>query len=178
MHHRVDYRVENFLPYLKETAMEPETCAQQLASIKEWFDRSTRVLTEDDSTFAPTGEAFTTAQQVAHVAQTVDWFVEGAFRPEGFDMNFDALAGEIMATDSLTKAREWLDRSFAAAIDDISSRSAKELTESLPEGPVMGGAPRFAIISGIQDHTAHHRGALTVYARMQGHTPTMPYMEM
>ncbi len=158
--------------------MDPKTCAQQLASTKEWFDRSTRVLTEEDSTFAPAGEAMTTAQQVAHVAQTVDWFVEGAFRPEGFDMDFEAHAGEILAIDSLAKAREWLDRSFAAAIDDISSRSAKELTEILPAGPVMGGAPRFAILSGIQDHTAHHRGALTVYARMRGHIPPMPYMEM
>ena len=30
----------------------------------------------------------TVAQQVAHAAQTLDWFVEGAARPEGFDLNF------------------------------------------------------------------------------------------
>ncbi len=158
--------------------MDPKTCAQQLASTKDWFDRSTRALTEEDSTFAPAKDAMTTAQQVAHVAQTVDWFVEGAFRPEGFDMDFEAAAEEMVAIDSLAKAREWLDRAFAAAIDNISSRSAQEMTKRLPEGPVMGGAPRFAIIGGIQDHTAHHRGALTVYARMQGHTPPMPYMDM
>ncbi len=27
----------------------------------------------------------TVAQQVAHTAHTLNWFVEGAFRPEGFD---------------------------------------------------------------------------------------------
>jgi uncharacterized damage-inducible protein DinB len=48
----------------------------------------------------------------------------------------------------------------------------------LPPGPVMGGMPRMAIVGAIQDHTAHHRGALTVYSRLCGHTPAMPYMEM
>jgi uncharacterized damage-inducible protein DinB len=42
---------------------------------------------------------------------------------------------------------------------------------------VMGGAPRYAVISAIEDHTAHHRGALTVYSRLRGHVPTMPYMD-
>ena len=34
-----------------------------------------------------------------------------------------------------------------------------------------------AIISTITDHTAHHRGALTVYARVSGLVPPMPYMD-
>ncbi len=38
--------------------------------------------------------------------------------------------------------------------------------------------PRFAIFSAITDHTAHHRGALTVYARLKGIVPPMPYMDM
>ena len=41
---------------------------------------------------------------------------------------------------------------------------------------MMAGAPRFAVIEGIQDHTAHHRGALTVYSRLLGMTPSVPYM--
>ncbi len=158
--------------------MDSQGCAQQLAVTKEWFDRSTRVLTEDDATFAPTEDAFTTAQQVAHVAQTIDWFVEGAFRPEGFSMNFEELDQEVRKVESLTAAREWLDRSFAAAIEKIGSTGSEEISKPLPEGPVMGGMPRYAIVGGIQDHTSHHRGALTVYARLKGHTPPMPYMEM
>ena len=43
-------------------------------------------------------------------------------------------------------------------------------------GQIMGGAPRMAVISAITDHTAHHRGALTVYARMNTIVPPMPYM--
>ncbi len=158
--------------------MDSTVCVQQLAATKEFFDRSTRTLTEEDSTFTPQEGAFTTAQQVAHVAQTIDWFMAGAFRPEGFDIEFEALDQEVRKVESLTAAREWLDRAFAAATEKISSCSAEELAVPLPEGPVYGGLPRFVIFDGIQDHTAHHRGALTVYARLRGQTPAMPYMEM
>ncbi|MEM7352461.1 MAG: DinB family protein [Acidobacteriota bacterium] len=157
--------------------MDSQALVQELNSAKEYFDRSTRCLTEDDSTFAPSEGSMTTAQQVAHVAQTVDWFFEGAFRPEGFSMDFEAMGKEIMQVESLAAAREWLDRAFAAAIETTTSKSAEELSHPLPEGPIMGGAPRFMIVSAIQDHTAHHRGVLTVHSRLRGYTPVMPYME-
>ena len=57
--------------------------ANQLVASKDFFERSTRVLTETDSTFRPQEGMMTVAQQVAHAAQTLDWFVEGASRPEG-----------------------------------------------------------------------------------------------
>ena len=158
--------------------MDPQTFVRELASTKEYFDRSTKCLSEEDSTFSPSEGAMTTAQQVAHVAQTVDWFIEGAFRPEGFDMDFEAHLAATGKVESLAAAREWLDRAFATASQDIAGRSADELTAALPEGPIMGGAPRFAILSAIQDHTAHHRGVLTVYSRLRGYTPAMPYMDM
>ena len=157
--------------------MDSASFVQQLQAAKEYFDRSTRCLTEEDSTFAPSEGAMTAAQQVAHVGQTVDWFMEGAFRPEGFDMDFEGMGAEIMKVESLTAAREWLDKSFAAASEKISSTSAEELAVRLPEGPIMGGQPRFTIVGAISDHTSHHRGALTVYSRLRGHTPEMPYME-
>ena len=31
------------------------------------------------------------------------------------------------------------------------------------------------IVAAMADHTSHHRGALTVYARLRGKTPAMPY---
>ena len=158
--------------------MDPQVCIQQLKAAKDYFDRSTRCLEETDSKHAPSEGSMTTAQQVAHVAQTVDWFMEGAFRPEGFDMDFEGSAKRILEVESLTAAREWLDRSFASAIETTASKSAEELAERLPDGMVMGGAPRFAIYGGIQDHTAHHRGVLTVHSRQCGHTPAMPYMDM
>ena len=149
----------------------------ELNSTMEWFDRSTRSLAEEDSGFAPAEGVFTTAQQVAHAAQTIDWFVEGAFRPDGFDMDFPAHDAKVRACTSLADARVWLARSADNARQTIAARSDEEWGQALPPGPVMGGAPRMAIFGAITDHTAHHRGALTVYARLQGKVPPMPYME-
>ena len=59
--------------------------AQLLAELNaalEYFNRSTGALTEEDSGFSPAEGVFTAAQQVGHAAQTIDWFIDGAFRPE------------------------------------------------------------------------------------------------
>jgi uncharacterized damage-inducible protein DinB len=158
--------------------MNPEMLVTDLRSTKDFFDRSTRCLTEEDSTFAPVEGTWTVAQHVAHVAQTVDWFIEGAFRPEGFDTDWEKLGAEVARFQSLAEARAWVDAAFARAIEFIGARTPEELAQPLPADGVMGGAPRLAIISAIGDHTAHHRGALTVYSRLRGRVPAMPYMEM
>jgi uncharacterized damage-inducible protein DinB len=156
--------------------MNPDTIAAELKTFKTFFDRSTACLVEDDSAFAPVEGQKTVAQHVAHVAQTVDWFIAGAFRPEGFEMDFERLEAETIKVESLSAAREWLDRAFAAAAKAASGHSAEEWAQTMPQGPIMGGMPRFVILGGINDHTAHHRGALAVYARLRGRVPAMPYM--
>ena len=149
----------------------------ELDSAHESFNRSTRHLTEAHSTFAPAEGMMTAAQLVAHVAQTIDWFVGGAFRPEGFDLDFETLAKDVSAYTSLEQARAWFERAVTDARAKIGPLTDGDLQTPLPEGPIMGGLPRFAIIGAITDHTAHHRGALTVYARLNGLVPPMPYME-
>jgi len=148
---------------------------QQLQASKEFFDRSTRCLTEDDSGFAPAEGLWTVAQQVAHIAQTVDWLIDGGFG-SGFDMNFEKHARETAQVTSLADARARLERAYQRAIDTVTTKSEAELAEALPENPFMKG-PRCSVIEGVIDHTAHHRGALTVYSRLRGHTPAMPYGE-
>ena len=156
--------------------MNPDAIAAELKTFKTFFDRSTACLVEEDSAFAPVAGQKTVAQHVAHVAQTVDWFITGAFHPEGFEMDFERLEGETMKVESLSAAREWLGRAFAAAEKAASGHSAEEWARPMPQGPIMGGMPRFVILGGINDHTAHHRGALAVYARLRGRVPAMPYM--
>lgn len=148
----------------------------EIEAAREFFNRSTSALTEAHSSYAPAAGMMTVAQQVAHAAQTIEWFVEGAFRPESFDLDFAAHARAYMAVTSLAAAREWFERAVANAKEIAASKSDAEWMTPLPAGPIMGGLPRFGIIGGITDHTAHHRGALTVYARLQGVTPPMPYM--
>lgn len=157
--------------------MTPEILVAQLKANKEFFDRSTRCLEESDSAFAPTKEAMTAAQQVAHVAHTIDWFRDGAFGDNGFNMDFSQMTANVAKVTSLSAARETLDKSTNELIELIASKSAEDLLAPLPDGPIMGGQPRGAIIPSIMDHTTHHRGALTVYSRLLGKTPAMPYME-
>lgn len=147
----------------------------ELTLAHERFCRSTANLTESLPSFAPAPGMMTTAQQVAHTARVIDWFMEGAFRNEGFALDFDEQIKLVLAVDSLEAARAWMERSVSSATSILGSKSDEDLSAALPEGPIMGGMPRIAILSAITDHTAHHRGALTVYARLNGIEPPDPY---
>jgi len=154
---------------------QPYDFATQLLASQDFFNRSTRVLEEADSGFRPQKDMMTVAQQVAHAAQTLDWFIEGASRPEGFDLDFASHAQALERVTSLAAARKALETAYANAVHFLRSRSAEELAKPLPPGPVMGGQPISDIVWAMVEHTAHHRGALTVYSRQLGKVPVMPY---
>jgi uncharacterized damage-inducible protein DinB len=148
---------------------------EELSRAHARFLRSTASLPESLSGFAPAEGMMTAAQQVAHVARVVDWFLEGAFRADGFDLDFEPQIQLVTAVTSLSAARGWLDQSFAAAISALASQTDEALLAPIPPGPVLGGQPRLHIVREITDHTAHHRGALTAYARANGISPPDPY---
>lgn len=152
-----------------------DVLVRQLDDTESYFGRSTACLNEEHSDYRPTDDQYTVAQHVGHAALTVDWFLEGAFG-DGFDMDFEGHERRTREFSSLAAAREHLAAAFERARTRIAACSDEELLSALPDGPVMGGAPKAAIVQGIEEHTAHHRGALTVYSRMLGLTPPMPYM--
>ena len=137
--------------------MTKEQMKGEVRAMKDYFDRSTRVLEEADSTFAPAEGMFTAAQQVAHAAQTIDWFFAGVYSPSGFDLDFARLDHEVRAVTSLAAARRWMERALGAALGAIDAHSESEWAAPLPAGPIMGGLPRYSVFSGLTDHTAHHR---------------------
>ena len=141
---------------------------------QKFFNTTLTVFDEEDSDFAAKPELFTVANHVAHVAGTVHWFVEGAFG-KGWDMDFETHETHAREITSLDDAKAQLEEAFAAAIKTIGEASDQELCEPIPDKQIMEGAPRCSIVSAISDHTAHHRGALSVYARLLGKVPTMPY---
>lgn len=155
--------------------MTKQELINQLMASKAFLDRSTETLTEEDSSFMPAEGMMTAAQQVAHIAQTAEWFMEGAFG-DGFNMNFEEAEKEIVAVTSLSEARDWCNRAYNNAVETIGAKSEEELNERTPEGPIMGNTPKVLVLTGIAEHTAHHRGALTVYTRLAGKVPAMPYM--
>ena len=151
-----------------------EGLVKELESTQKFFKTTLSVFTPEDEAFAPFPELYTVAGHVAHAADTIDWFIEGAFG-DGWDMEFDASIAKAKAVTSLDEAKVWLDRAFANAIAVIGAASDETLLEPIADTRIMGGAPRMAVVSGIVDHTAHHRGSLAVYARLVGKEPMMPY---
>lgn len=73
------------------------------------------------------------------------------------------------------EARGQLDAALTKAVHFFDSCSADDLARPLPPGPVMGGQPLGDIAWAMIEHTAHHRGALTVYSRLLGKVSPMPY---
>lgn len=155
--------------------VEGSNFAKPLLSSQEYFERSTRVLVEADSGFRPREGMMTVAQQVAHAAHTINWFIDGVTRPEGFDLDFEKQAIEYIGVTSLAAARQKLQAAYANAVRVVRSLRPEELARPLP-GPIMAGQPVSDVVMGIVEHTAHHRGALTVYSRELGKVPQMPYM--
>lgn len=147
---------------------------QELAMSLKFFKTGTSCFGEDDAGFAPQPDLYTVAAHVAHVADTVNWFVEGAFGA-GWSMDFEKHIAGAKGVTSLAAANKNLEDAFANASNVIGGATDQQLFEPIPDKTIMDGAPRCAIVSAITDHTAHHRGALAVYARLAGKEPTMPY---
>jgi uncharacterized damage-inducible protein DinB len=147
---------------------------KELEMTLKFFQTTISVFEEADSGYAPQPELYTVASHVAHAADTVNWFIEGAFGA-GWNMDFEAEVAKAKAVTSLGQAKKHLEQAFANAAGVIGAASDQELFEPIPDKQIMEGAPRCSIVSGITDHTAHHRGALAVYARLQGKEPPMPY---
>ena len=141
----------------------------------QFLSRTCSVFKEEDSGYAPTPGQFTVAQHVAHVAQTIDWFIVGGFSPNGFDMDFAVHHAAIRDVHSLEAAFTWLAKAVDNATAVLDTKTAEDMMAPLPDGPIMGGEPKAAIVAAIAEHTAHHRGALAVYARLLGYAPPMPY---
>lgn len=155
-----------------------EGLIEQLRSVRQFFLNTISCLTEEDSGYAPTEEMYTVAQQIGHTAHTVEWFLDGAFGPDGFDMKFENYAERMKQFTSLKQSVEYFEKTTEQAMQTIKNASDEELLTPLPAGPVMGGAPKMAVVGAVADHTAHHRGVLSVYARLLGKVPKMPYGEM
>lgn len=147
---------------------------KDLESTLRFFKTTLSVFEPEDAAYAPFEELYTVAGHVAHTGDTVDWFIEGGFG-EGWNMEFDEQIAKAKAITSMETARDWLDRAFAHAIEVVGSASDETLFETIPDTRIMEGSPRIAVVSGIIDHTAHHRGSLAVYARLLGKVPKMPY---
>lgn len=147
-----------------------------LDATRRFFARTLACLEERDSLYRATPETMTVASHVAHAAQVIDWFREGALA-DRWDMDFPALQKITDEVTSLAAARRWLDDAWERLLAAVAQQSEERLAETLADNPILPGKPRFHVVSAVVDHTGHHRGALAVYARLLGRAPAMPYAD-
>ncbi|AKQ66816.1 hypothetical protein A176_003728 [Myxococcus hansupus] len=189
-----------------QTAESPATThpfVQKLRMHRQFFHRTLACFRDEDATFRVTQESMTAAGQVLHAAAAIEYFLSGLFgafegwstmsrRQQGFaDMSWAQSANTSpeernAATEveeagrSLRKAAELFDRSMDSASEMFGGRTMEELTQpSLLPNPLF--PPWFTaahVFELMLDHTAHHRGALTQYARGLGLEPKIPYFDM
>ena len=152
----------------------------RLEGARRFLHRSTRCLTEEDSTFSPGPKCFTVAEQIQHMADAVDFLIRGAFIDKKYNLNFDAdiTNPDAHRVKSKKEALENFDKAITWAMQLVSKMSDAELSAPIPSTPLM--PPWYTlrdILLLVIDHTAHHRGALTTYSRMLGRSPNIPYYD-
>lgn len=154
-----------------------EGLIEQLKTQEKFFLNTISCLSENDSNFKPNDEMYTVAQHVGHAAETVDWFLQGAFGDKGFDMDFDNYMERMKKHTSFDDSVIYFKEATAKGIEKIKEVPDTELIAPIT-AKIMTGAPKMAVVGAIVDHTTHHRGALAVYARLMDKEPRMPYGEM
>ena len=128
-----------------------------------------------DGGFSPVPGMMTAAQQVHHLARTIRWFAEGAFGV-GFDMDFAKMEADNLAPISWEEAMKKINGAYDDFTVFLETLSVEELDAPMPANTIFPeGTPRSAVILAQGDHTAHHRGALSVYLRLVGVVPPMVY---
>lgn len=147
-----------------------------LKSQLQFFQNVTSILTEEDSGFRPTPEMRTIAQMICHTWRTIKWFSDAVFTDNGFSMDFEGDERETQKATSVKQELASLKAEFERSIELWGGLPDEELMTLLPDNPIIGPVPKVTIVSSCIDHTAHHRGALSVYIRLLGKVPPMPYM--
>ena len=154
--------------------MDGKQAATLMRNERKFLQNIVKDITPENGEFRPTDESMTAVQQIRHIAGTVRWFREGAFG-KGFDADFEKAAAEVAKPATLDQALKELNETYDDFIAFLESQSAEELAKPMADNPFMGNSPRFVVVTACNEHTAHHRGALTVYLRLVGVTPTMAY---
>ena len=172
-----------------------------------FFHRTMDCFREEDSNFRPNDNMLTAAGQVLHVTMAIEFFLSGMFGPyDGFGplsrrdrgfsdmgwteiadnqeldllLNADVWPKAIEASKSIAKALELFDQTMDTAAEMFGSMTLQQIeTEQLPENLVFPPLYTYSdVLEIMNDHTAHHRGSLVVYARLLGRDPKIPYFEM
>jgi len=154
--------------------MNGQEAAELIRQERHFLQNILKDFREEHSDFKPTEEMRTVGQQIKHIALSTNFFYEIAFG-KGFKMSFQEYLEEMKKPISLRDALKLLDEAYEEAISLVKDKTHDEMKSPIPPNPMLQGFTLESIIYRSMDHTAHHRGMLTVYLRLLGITPIMVY---
>ena len=175
---------------------------------REFFQRSLSCFTDEDSFFQPTAKSLTLIGQVIHVTMAIEYFLCGMFGPFvgygpmsrlelGFvdmiwtrhsdtdinptDFNPEHMSIELLsAMGSLSQAMELFGKTMDRAAAMFASKTPLAIaTQQLPPNAIFDPEATLGdTLEMMNDHTAHHRGAIVMYGRLLGRSPKLPYFDL
>lgn len=174
-----------------------ELAVIQIQKQKEWFNRVISCFSEEDAAFRPREGMLSVAGQINHVTNGLEIFLAGVIlefdrlksrtwssRRRGavwpsWDMEWskNSNSDPVQTDESLAGAVQAFNETIDMVAEVFAGLSEQELIKPLAPNPMRVLTPQ-RIVNGICDHSAHHRGALSQYARLLGKDPKLPYFEM
>ncbi len=182
--------------------------AKKIYDHHEYFHRVVDIFDESESTFRPSKDLLSVAGQILHVSILIEYFLSGLFgKYEGFsplsdqelgfmDMSWTKIADEkhlhlvldpikwpraFIASTSVVEALKLFDEAMTKAVEFIGAMSSQDFAVAKPPINPVFAPEKFKypdILEVMNDHTAHHRGALVVYAHLLEKDPRMPYFDL
>ncbi|MBX7245474.1 MAG: DinB family protein [Candidatus Sumerlaeaceae bacterium] len=133
--------------------------------------RVVRLFEDKDLGLKPGEGSMSTAEQIQHICQSHN-FIRGLFEDKVVAMDLFQKPYDVSsvraAVKSIGEARAEVVRAAKAASDDFLAEQIE------PFGPEWKMS-RLMLAEVMLDHECHHRGQLTVYARVAGKVPPMVY---
>lgn len=195
--------MQTSLPVLQQVSDIPRRCVMH----RDFFLRATAVFDEQDADFRPAAGMLSVVEHIHHATAALELFVSQYFGrfghtkriehhsfrqgrrwlsalPElGFaDVSWLEQAATYQAAverETLSQALTALSQTFEYVATLFARLDLVQLQQPLGENPVMPAYfTGFDVAEFMFDHTAHHRGALSQYARLLGHEPKIPYFDM
>ncbi|WP_209330541.1 DinB family protein [Lunatimonas salinarum] len=146
-------------PFMKEFLERWEGSKRYMLTIAE-------ALPEEHYDFRPTPDEMSFAEQLMHIAVTVEWHIFSRF--EGLNTPYrtkDYQAGGMTKKEII----EVLEKEMDKAAGHIAQFDPSRLGEINQYGQLRRTGRQFLLLAA--DHIAHHRGQLVVYLRMNGIKP-------
>jgi uncharacterized damage-inducible protein DinB len=165
---------------------------------KEFFQRSLSCFTEEDADYRPQPGMLSVSGHIHHTTASIELMMSGILRefPRfgerryasrrpgatwkewGMDWAYSANHDTVRADWSLASALRAFDETMDIVSTIFAELTPDEMRQPLGDNPMKLPSAFAVLYFGIFDHTAHHRGALSQYARLLGKEPRIPYFDM